>query len=117
MVTGANPTPRMVPQFLTGRPTQSREDPQSQDYTNTESQDNLPTVQETNIQNANTDPLTRLSDVLHGMNTKQSAQTLMVRPVSTNTLTFDGQSKKFELFEDLFHFMIKMQPEMTEIMK
>ena len=29
MVTGANPTPRMVPEFLTGRPTQSRDNPQS----------------------------------------------------------------------------------------
>ena len=41
----------------------------------------------------------------------------MVRPVSTTTLTFDGKSEKFELFEDLFHTMIKMQPEMTETIK
>ena len=41
----------------------------------------------------------------------------MVRPVSTTTLTFDGKSEKFELFEDLFHTMIKMQPDMTETMK
>ena len=41
----------------------------------------------------------------------------MVRPVSTTTLTFDRKSEKFELFEDLFHTMIKMQPEMTETMK
>ena len=52
-----------------------------------------------------------------GMNNKPSAQTLMVRPVSTTTLTFDGKSEKFELFEDLFHTMIKMQPDMTETMK
>ena len=32
-------------------------------------------------------------------------------------MTFDGKSEKFELFEDLFHTMIKMQPEMTEQMK
>ena len=47
------------------------------------------------------------------MNNKQSAQTLMVRPVSTTTLTFDGKSEKFELFEDIFHTMIKMQRDMT----
>ena len=51
------------------------------------------------------------------MNNRSSAQTLMVRPVSTTTLTFDGKSEKFELFEDLFHTMIKMQPDMTEAMK
>ena len=41
----------------------------------------------------------------------------MLKPVSTNTLIFDGKSEKFELFEDLFHTMLKMQPEMTEAMK
>ena len=32
-------------------------------------------------------------------------------------MTFDGKNEKFELFEDLFHTMIKMQPTMTEQMK
>ena len=32
-------------------------------------------------------------------------------------MTFDGKSEKFELFEDLFHTMIKMQSEMSEQMK
>ena len=32
-------------------------------------------------------------------------------------MTFDGKSEKFELFEDLFHTVIKMQPEMSEQMK
>ena len=41
----------------------------------------------------------------------------MLKPVSTNTLIFDGKKEKFELFEDLFHTMLKMQPEMTEAMK
>ena len=41
----------------------------------------------------------------------------MLKPVSTNTLIFDGKNEKFELFEDLFHTMLKMQPEMTEPMK
>ena len=51
------------------------------------------------------------------MNNRPSAQTLMVRPVSTTTMTFDGKSEKFELSEDLFDTMIKMQPDMTETMK
>ena len=44
------------------------------------------------------DPINRLADVSMGMNSKPSAQTLMVRPVSTTILTFDGKSEKFELF-------------------
>ena len=41
----------------------------------------------------------------------------MVEPVSPNTIIFNGNNKKFELFEDLFHTMLKMQPEMTEVIK
>ena len=41
----------------------------------------------------------------------------MLKPVSTNTLIFDGKNEKFEFFEDLFHTMLKMQPEMTKAMK
>ena len=117
MVTGANPTPRMVPEFLTGRPTQYRDNPQSQDPIDPQSPTTSPQDQETIGHNSAIDPLTRLADVLTGMTNKQTPQTLMVRPVSTTTLTFDGKSEKFELFEDLFHTMIKMQPEMTETMK
>ena len=41
----------------------------------------------------------------------------MLKPVSTNTLIFDGKNEKFELFEDLFHTLLRMQPEMTEAVK
>ena len=41
----------------------------------------------------------------------------MLKPVSTNKLIFDGKNEKFELFEDLFHTMLKKQPEMTEAIK
>ena len=117
MVTGANPTPRMVPEFLTGRPTQSRDNPQNQDLIDPQSPTTSPQDQETSGHNPAIDPLTRLANVLTGMTNKQTPQTLMVRPVSTTTLTFDGKSEKFELFEDLYHTMIKVQPEMTETMK
>ena len=117
MVTGANSNPRMVPEFLTGRPMQSREPLQRQNSVNEESQDTEPLVHETTRTTTPTDPINSLAEVLVGMNNRPSAQTLMVRPVSTTTLTFDGKSEKFELFEDLFHTMIKMQPDMTEIMK
>ena len=37
--------------------------------------------------------------------------------MSTNTLSLDGRNEKFELFEHQFHTMLKMQSEMTEVMK
>ena len=51
------------------------------------------------------------------MQNRPSAQQLTIRPVNSNTMTFDGKSEKFELFEDLFHTLIKTQPEMSEQMK
>ena len=42
---------------------------------------------------------------------------MTIRPVQTTPMTFDVKSEKFELFEDLFHTMIKMQLAMTEQMK
>ena len=117
MVTGANPTPHMVPEFLTGRPMQSCGPLQRQNSNNNESQDTIPHVPETTAPNTSSDPINRLAEGLVGMDNRPSAQTLMVRPVSTTTLTFDGKSEKFELFEDLFHKRIKMQPDMTETMK
>ena len=125
MVTGANLTPHLVPEFLTGRPMQSRNtiplpNPSTDDTLETTlpAQHNPISIntQET-PREPPVDPINRLADVIMGMNTKQPSQTLMVRPVSTTTLTFDGKSEKFELFEDLFHTMIKMQPDMTETMK
>ena len=116
MVTGAKPTPRTVPEFLTGRPMHCQIDTQNPNPPLGQSSENNPPVQGTSA-NDNSDPIRRLADMLVEMNSKLSPQTLMVRPVSTTTLTFDGKSEKFELFEDLFHTMIKMQPEMTETMK
>ena len=124
MVTGAKLTPHIVPEFLTGRPMQSRKNiPQQNDDNDDTLDTTLPAQQpiRTNTTEAITeppvDPINRLADVIMGMNTKPSTQTLMVRPVNTTTLTFDGKSEKFELFEDLFHTMIKMQPDMSEAMK
>ena len=41
----------------------------------------------------------------------------MLKLVSKNTLIFGGKIDEFELFEDLFHTMLEMQPEKTEAMK
>ena len=117
MVTGANPTPHMLPEFLTGRPIPSGDPLQRQNSNNDDSQVTIPQVSKATTPTTSSDPITRLGEVLVSMNNRPSAQTLLVRPVSTTTLTFDGKSEKFELFEDLFHIMTKMQPDMTEAMK
>ena len=117
MVTGAKTNPSVVPEFLTGRPMQLREPLQRQNSNNDESQDPVPPVQETTSQATPSNSVNRLAEVLVGMNNGKSAYTLMVRPVSTTTLTFDGKWEKFDFFQDLFHTMIKMQPYMTEAMK
>ena len=41
----------------------------------------------------------------------------MLTPLSKNTIIFGGKNEKFELFENLFDTMLKMQPEMREAMK
>ena len=59
-----------------------------------------------------------LADTITGNATQQRPQaSTMLKPVSTDTLIFDGQNEKFELFENLFHIMLTLQPEMTEAMK
>ena len=62
--------------------------------------------------------INRLVEAIAGNANKQRLQAAtMLKPVSTNTLIFDGKKAKFELFEDLFHTMLTMQLEMTEAMK
>ena len=62
--------------------------------------------------------INRLVDASAGIATQQRPQAAtMPKSVSTNTLIVDGENEKFEFFEDLFHTMLKMQPEMTEAMK
>ena len=117
MVTGDNLTPHKVPDFFTGRPMQSREPLQRKDSTNDESPGSAPFVFETATQTTPSDRFNRLAEVIIAINNSPSAQTLMIRLVSTTTLPSDGKQEKFELFENLFHTMIKKQPDMTEAMK
>ena len=73
-----------------------------------------PRNQNSNANNSNN----RLVDAIAGIATQQRPQAAtMLIPVPTNALLFDGKNEKFKLFEDLFHTMLKMQPEMTEAMK
>ena len=117
MVTGAFNLQTSVPEFLTGRidtqPTLSRQASTSNTNLNTTLQDpeNPPAQSQ--------DPIKGLGDVLVNLQNKPQTpiKSLAIRSVSPTTMTFDGKSEKFELFEDLFHTMIKMQPVMTGQMK
>ena len=123
MVTGQTAQTNQFPEFLTGRIVTPR-NPPSHQYQNLSTQvsqdNNLPVVEQT-PRNQNLDAnnsINRLADAIAGIATQQRPQAAtMLKPESTNTLIFDGKDEKFELFEDLFHTMLKMQPEMTEAMK
>ena len=120
MVTGQTAQTNQFPEFLTGR-IQTPRNPSTHQYQNLSTQvsqdNNLPVLEQTpRNQNSDTNNSNnRLADAIAGIATQQRLQAAtMLKPVSTNTLIFDGKTEKFELFEDLFHTMLKMQPEMTE---
>ena len=123
MVTGQTTQTNQLPEFLTGR-IQTPRNPPSHHYQNLStrvSQDNNLAVAEQTPRYQNSDAnssINGLADAIAGNTTQQRPQAAtMINSVSTNTLIFDGKNEKFELFEDLFHTMLKMQPEMTEAMK
>ena len=123
MVTGQTAQTNQFPEFLTGRIVTPR-NPPSHQYQNQSTQvsqdNNLPVVEQT-PRNQNSDAnnsINRLVDAIAGIATQQRPQSAtMLKLVSTNKLIFDGKNEKFELFEDFFHTMLKMQPEMTEAKK
>ena len=116
MVTGDNESPIEAPEFLTGRmPSRNHLHSSHNDF-NPLLDTTIP-AQERTVPATEQDPINRLADVLTNMQNRPTAQNLTIRPVNSNTMTFDGKSEKFELFEDLFHTMMKMQPEMFEQMK
>ena len=114
MVTGANEAQQQIPEFLTGR-IHSIPNLERQQSNHNVSLDTTLPAPETVATETPQDPLNRLADVL--VNLQNKPQTMTIRPVQTTPMTFDGKCEKFELFEDLFHTMIKMQPAMTEQMK
>ena len=123
MVTGQTAQTNQFPEFLTGR-TATPRNPPSHHYQNLSTQvsqdNNLPVVEQT-PRNQNIDAnnsINRLADAIAGITTQKRPQAAtMLKPVSTNTLISDGKNEKFELFEEIFHTMLKMQPELTEAMK
>ena len=116
LVTRDSESPNIIPEILTGRislrsalnqPPRDHNDPL--DTT-------LPATEQTSPV-AVDDPIKRLAYVLTNLQNRPTAQQLTIRPVNSNTMTFDGKREKIELLEDLFHTMIKMQPEISEQMK
>ena len=114
MVTGANELHQPIPEILTGQ-IHSQPDLQRQESTHDTILDTTLPITEPVPAEQPLDPINRLADVL--VNLQNKPQSMTIRPVTTNPLTFDGKTEKFELFEDLFHTRIKMQPAMTEQMK
>ena len=114
MVTGANEAQQTIPEFLTGRIHSIPNLARQQSNHNVSLDTTLP-APEQEVPETPQDPLNRLADVL--VNLQNKPQMMTIRPIQMTPMTFDGKSEKFELFEDLFHTMIKMQPAMTEQMK
>ena len=112
MVTGGNISPIQVPEFLTGRMpsrshlNQSHDDLNPLLYTTIPAQDRI-------VPAVNSDPISRLADVLTSMQNRPTAQQLTIRPVNSNTMTFVGKSEKMqpEMFEQMkinhFHSLLK----------
>ena len=123
MVTGQIAQTNQIPEFFSGRFLLLR-NPPSHQHQNLSTQvtqgNNLPMVEQT-PRNHNSDAnnsIDRVADAIAGIATQQRPPAATLRkPVSTNTLIIGGKNEKFELFEDPFHTMLKLQPEITEAMK
>ena len=90
MVTGDNESPVLVPGFPTGRRMPSRTHlNHSHDDLNPLLDTTIP-AQERPTPAAELDPINRLADVLTSMQNRPTAQQLTIRPVKSNTMTFDG---------------------------
>ena len=60
--------------------------------------------------------INRLAEAIAGFKSQQRPTTSAIfKPASTNSLLFDEKNEKFELFGHLFHTMLKMLPDMTEV--
>ena len=114
MVTGAIDTKRQILEFLTRR-IHSNPNLDRQESSHNVSLDTTLPAPEPEVPQTPQDPINSLADVLVNLQNKPHSMT--IRPVTTTPMTIYGKSEKFELFEDLFHTMIKLQPVMTEQMK
>ena len=102
-VTGDIKSPNLDPEYLTGR-SPSRTELVQPACDNIDLLDTTLAATEETSPMAVQDPINRLADVLTKLQNRLTAQPqFTMRPVNSNTMTFDGKSEKFEQFEDLFH--------------
>ena len=97
---------RRIPEFLTGNTL----------YDTTNDVMNSTMVTQDRPNNERVSSITRLADAITSRLPAPNSSSV-IKPVTTSTLTFDGKNEKFELFEDWFNTLIKMQPGITESMK
>ena len=124
MMIGQIAKTNQILEFLIGR-ILTPDDPPSHQQQNISTQvsqdDILPVVEQPPHQNSGScsnNSISCLAEAIAAIAFRQRLQAAtMLKPVSINTLIFDGRNEKFELFEDLFHTMFEMQPQMREAMK
>ena len=108
MVTGQTAQTNQFPEFLTGRILTPRNPPshQNQNLSTQESQhNNLPVVEQTpRKQNSDANnSINRLADAMAGIATQQRPQAAtMLKPVSTNTIIFDGKKRNSNSLKTYF---------------
>ena len=91
MVTGANEAQHPIPEFLTGR-IHSQPDLQRQESAHDTTMDTTLPIAEAVVAEPPQDPINRLADVL--VNLQNKPQSMTIRPVTTNPMTFDGKTEK-----------------------
>ena len=106
-VTGANDTQHSIPEFLTGRFHSQPDLQRKESAHDTTMNTTLPAAATVPVAQQQ-DPINLLAHVLVNLHNKPQAVT--IRTVTTTPITYDGKTENFELIENLFHTMIKMQP-------
>ena len=123
MVRGQTAQTNQMPEFLTGRVLTPCNPPshQHQNLSTQISRDNNLLMVEQTPRNKNSganNSTNRIADAIAVIaNQRQPQAVAMLKPVSTNTVIFDSKNGILELFGDIFHTTLKIQPEMTEAMK
>ena len=108
MLTGQTAQTNQFPEFLTGRivtPLNPPSDQYQKLSTQVSQDNNLPVVEQTpRIQNSDANnSINRLADAIAGIATQQrSKATTMLKPVSTNTLIFDGKTENSNFLKTYF---------------
>ena len=90
LMTGANELQHPIPEFLAGR-IHSHPDLQRQESTHDTTMDTTLPVAEPVMAEQPQDSINRLPDVL--VNLQNKPQSMTIRPVTTNSMTFDGKTE------------------------